>query len=579
MYCPECGTKIEDNNRFCPECGAKIEEVKSGAGTSQEVNTAADEGGKGYEVFARGILFTNITLLAKSMGCSNNDVAALLQQFIDIKAEAGIEYNLLDAGNYTYKKEGFFGKSRTVALDENSEVWDYTDVLYDYYKRLSKENKCEVQYLFIVGGDNVIPMPCIKHYIPNDKHDDTIDTDILYAYPYGRDMLPLIENQEIFKYDQLFFLGRLPFGTDASLTDLANYLQRDINYTCGIPFQGGYGQCDPNWKNTSLKVAKNFYRYFRNFDGRLSSEYYFNRLILSPMVYVGNVADIFHTDASLFYFNLHGGKAVESRGYAGAELGGARTFAVLSPEHLATCKQPNIVVSEACYGGRFIGLDKQHSMMLSAIHTNSMSFVGSSRVAWGGCDTPTTTPQNAYIGNADIIAQSFTEAVLQGYTTGQAMFIARSNVLKAHKEGDPKAALTIVEFNLYGDPTMFFVGEEENDKASKEVELTPYADKDAKLGCKVNEVSSTTSGSILDMVRNAVDANIMSIHQTIGKYLYENFNIEPRQPSCVLRMQYNSGNEEYSFKYTTSDNDSETPMYIDVRTSKDGNILSVESSK
>ncbi len=583
MFCPECGTKIEDSNRFCPECGTKIEEVKVNeqiVTTQEELPTNSNEEDKSdSEVFARGILFTNTNLLAKSMECSTDDITTLLHKFIEIKAEAGIKYHLLDAADYTYQKEGFFSKARRVSLNEKSDVWDYTDILYDFYKRLSKKKGNEPNYLFIIGGDDVIPMPCVKHYIADDKHDDSIDTDILYAYPYGKQMLPLLENQEIFKYDQLFFIGRLPFGTDASINDLSSYLQRDINNTYGIPFNEAYGQCDPNWKNTSSKVAKGIYRYFRNFDGRLSNEYYFNRIILSPMVHAGNVAEIFHKDASLFYFNLHGGKALQSRGYAGAEQGGSRTFSVIVPEHMATCEQSNIVVSEACYGGRFIGFDKHHSMLLSSIHTNSMAFVGSSRVAWGGCDRPTTTPQNAYIGNADIIAQSFIDAMLQGYTTGQAMFIARSQVLQQHQEGDPKAALTVVEFNLYGDPIMFFDIDSEDNKSAKEVELVPYADKDATLGCKTSEIQSSNSGSILDQVRNAVNANIMQIHQTIGTYLYKNYGLEPRQPQSIIRMQYNNGKEEYSFNYATSDKDSETPMYMSVTTSVNGDILSVESSK
>lgn len=169
--------------------------------------------------------------------------------------------------------------------------------------------------------------------------------------------------------------------------------------------------------------------------------------------------------------------------------------------------------------------------------------------------------------------------MLQGYTTGQAMFIARSQVLQQHQEGDPRAALTVVEFNLYGDPIIFFDIDSEDNKSAKEVELVPYADKDATLGCKTSEIQSSNSGSILDQVRNAVNANIMQIHQTIGTYLYKNYGLEPRQPQSIIRMQYNNGKEEYSFNYATSDKDSETPMYMSVTTSVNGDILSVESSK
>ena len=71
MFCPECGTKIEDSNRFCPECGTKIEEVKVNeqiVTTQEELSTNSNEEDKSdSEVFARGILFTNTNLLAKSM--------------------------------------------------------------------------------------------------------------------------------------------------------------------------------------------------------------------------------------------------------------------------------------------------------------------------------------------------------------------------------------------------------------------------------------------------------------------------------------------------------------------------------
>ena len=50
----------------------------------------------------------------------------------------------------------------------------------------------------------------------------------------------------------------------------------------------------------------------------------------------------------------------------------------IEPEHMMTCEEPNIVISEACYGGRFIGLDKRHSMMLASLFTNTLAFVGSS---------------------------------------------------------------------------------------------------------------------------------------------------------------------------------------------------------
>ncbi|MFR7812228.1 MAG: hypothetical protein ACLU4N_25005 [Butyricimonas faecihominis] len=106
----------------------------------------------------------------------------------------------------------------------------------------------EYRNTYFIGSNDIIPMPCIRHYISDDANDDSIDTDILYAYPYGKEMLALLENQEAFTYDQLFFVGRLPLGEDASFEDLRDYLERDVNYSLGFPMNEAYGQCDPTEK-------------------------------------------------------------------------------------------------------------------------------------------------------------------------------------------------------------------------------------------------------------------------------------------------------------------------------------------
>lgn len=576
MYCPECGNKIEEGARFCSECGTKIEQQQVASPTAPDNEDSSSDKKRDY--FASCIIFTNITLLSASLKTTPNEVKELINQFIEFRKSSGLLYKLVDVGNYTYHKSSFFSSSKKVSLTAESSLWDYMDILMDVHNN----EKTESQYLFIIGGNDVIPMPCVKHYIPNDKHDDSIDTDILYAYPYGSQMLPLLENQKIFQEEQLFFVGRLPFGTDATINDLCNYLQRDIDCAGGVPYTEAYGQCDPNWKNVSTKVAQRIVSQMRNFDGRLSDEYYYNRIILSPMVDDGNVTQIFNTNASLYYFNLHGGNAIKVRGYAGAPRGECRTRMVIQPEHIATAAQPNIVVCEACYGARFIGLDKHHSMLLSSIHSKTMTFLGSSRVAWGCVDSPSTTPQNALISNADIMANRFVSALLDGYTTGQAMFIARSEILKNSKAGNLHSALTIVEFNLFGDPLVYMnVNNNKSASKLKQIKSTPFLPKDEHIGCDIEVVSNKeeANDSILARVRSAVDANIAQIHDTIGNHLYKNFGLTPRPAESVFKIRYSDGCEEYNFKYKSNDNDSETEMYYLVTATNDGKIKEINASK
>lgn len=640
MFCPNCGNEVEKTDLFCENCGFSLKEyfeednkqnthimnenIISDSQTADVVNTVSESGlckffdlksfltkfaaGIALKLFSNNIseilytaylafdvcakdtkdsvlpsciIFTNIKSLARSMNTEQKELKSLFNAFIKEKSSVGLHYHLLDAGDYTFQKKGLWSGGKHVSLDSDNDVWDYMDVLADFNEKVTKSTGKAPEYLFIVGGDDVIPMPCIKHYIRNDKHDDTIDTDLMYAYPYGKKVLPLFENMEIFKYDQQFFVGRLPFGNDASIDDLYNYLNRDLEQTMGVPLKEAYGQCDPNWKNVSVTVADEVIsgNYMRNYDGRLTNEHYYKRMILSPMIYNENVGQIFNVDAELYYYNLHGGNAVRSKGYFGALLGTNQTVPVIEPEHLAKCENPNFIISEACYGARFIGLDKNHSMMLSSIHNKTMAFVGSSRVAWGAVDQNNST--NVGLCYADVLAKFYMKALMQGMTAGQALFMARYSVLQSCHAGDLKAALTVTEFNLYGDPLMLMGVPKEKVASGKAViPSTPFHEKDVVVGCEVEEVKCKDAEvSLLSRVRNAVDNNIMQIHDRINKQLYANYGIEPRNIDSIFNIRYADGHQELEFNYVMSDKESEIPVYMSVTSTSDGNVTNVTTSK
>ena len=577
MFCPECGNRIEDQNiHFCPECGARIE---------QESNTEKKAPVKPHPqgMSMHGLIFTNLNLLAEKTGTDEQSLMAIFDAFIRQKREYGISYKLVDAGNYTYRKSGFWGNSKKVHLKITSPLWDYMDILMDVHNGEQAAGDEISQYLFIIGGSDIIPMPCIHHYIPNDSNDDSIDTDMLYAYPYGKEMITLLENQAAFTYDQLFFVGRLPFGEDASLEDLCGYLERDIDYSNGFPMNEAYGQCDPHWKKVSSYVANDLLNgnYFRDLSRYLSPDHYYNRLLLSPMVVEGNLQQVFHTNASLYYFNLHGGEGLESRGYAGVMLNKEEYGALpaIEPEHMMTCEEPNIVISEACYGGRFIGLDQHHSMMLASLFTNTLAFVGSSRVAWGAVDDASSPQSGVSVSYADIIAGYFISAILQGYTVAEALFIARSAVLQGTIPGDPHAALTVVEFNLFGDPMTTMNVRTNLKSGNKATSKTTLVDPNTKIGCTIEKIKTEKgNGSILEQVRGAVNANIQQIHDTIGQHLYANYGIKPRPVEEVLKIKYSNGQEEMKFNYDLT-SERQIPTRFVVTTSSDGKIKSVYTTR
>ncbi len=563
MFCSECGYEIKEKSIwFCPECGTQVEKEET-----LTKNFPSDK--------ASGVIFTNIHLLAELLSITEQHLTKLLCAFIEEKNATGLSYKIVDAGNYTYQKKRFLGKVKTVHLNPNDSLWDYMDILMD----VCDKEPNQIRYLFIIGGDNIIPMPCIRHFIIGDEDSDQdIDTDILYAYPYGQEIAEAIHNQILFTYDPLYHVGRLPLAEDAQFNDLKNYLERDIQYSDGIPVNVAYGQCDPNWKLISGAVSSDLTqrKLLPNLSQQLTSDIYHRGLILSPMITDENVDRVFNETASIYYFNLHGSNGKEARGYFGQTIDKKWCVPVIEPENMASCKAPNIVFSEACYGGRFIGFDKRHSIMMSSLFGKTLSFVGASRVAWGAIDKAQSDANEVEIAYADILANIFVHCVLEGHTVAEALYLARAVLLNSGQLGDPYAAASAVEFNLYGDPSIKM---NLQNKVNKSIDAaSTLVKKGSIIGCSVKNVTDKSKSSILEMAREAVDINIKQIHSTINDYLYSNYKIQPRELNNVFKINYANKKEEMLFEYKMDINQT-LPGKLIVSTSSNGCIKKVYTSK
>jgi hypothetical protein len=179
-----------------------------------------------------------------------------------------------------------------------------------------------------------------------------------------------------------------------------------------------------------------------------------------------------------------------------------------------------------------------------------------------------------------VLAYTFMNALLQGYTVGQALFAARCAVFKA-RPGDLKTALTLVEFNLFGDPTLSFDVSGGKKIDAESLKKSNLMGTEEQLSCKVETMKSAgkAENSILSMVRSAVDANIMQIHQTIADHLYAHYGIEPRPADAVLAMHYADGREEMQFHYDSSPADRQVNSKYMVTTTKQGDIIDIHASR
>ncbi len=620
MFCPNCGTKCQDSDVFCGACGTRLPKIKSAepeqnsATHSEKPEPAAppqiptpqaapekpatqptvERPAEGIatpmansrprvtlndEQCAEGVILTHSKALAAKLKTDASIIVQLLTAYAEASLVRGIRYRVVDAANYMMLNPSAAG--RRVSLSPKDGWVEYTNLLTDHY-RYGRTNKGdETCYLFIVGGEDIVPMPVMRHYMASHPkfNDKDIDTDIPYAYMLGEQTYSMLDSGKIYEYEQYFHVGRLPFPLDASLDDLASYLRRASAASEGLSIESYYGQSNMPWGKESQVVCTPLRQAGVRPVSRPFNESYVDvkgkrfyvvqgELFYSPPVTADNIEQVFDPNATFYYFNLHGSNRPTDRGFYADYVGGA-----VMPEDIAKISHPNIFVTEACYGAKYQQYRRGESILLSAITGETILYLGSSRIAF--CN-------NRYsIDNSDRLANVFIAEVLSGKPAGEALYEARKSFFEYDNGRMYDQQMTsIAEFNLFGDPSLKV-------KAAKSgVQRTAGRKTLAGKGVKCVTESkclydakgeSNKPESILEQVRSAVDRNLMEIRKTIDKELYEQLGVEPRSLSHIFRKRFPDGKEFYSFDYAEQKDDVER-LHCAI-TDKDGNITTIISTK
>ena len=552
-YCFNCGAKIEENIRFCFQCGAKLKD-----------ETADDENLKFWAKPSdekEGIIMTNLDVLSQKFGVEENIIVELLHVYVQLLEDLSIiHYSLLDI--------------------DGSGTWeDHVDFLKNHYDSLSVKPK----YLFIVGGHDVIPMPEFANvaYYTGDSSDQTVDTDLPYAYlldvrrntniyeKYEKS----IYNLKIFRKNPRLYVGRLPFAKEATFDDLKNYLfQAGTFISDEMSITRGFGITNECWKKSSVETSEGIYRHgsFTRANDQKPTHYGYNELYVSPELKIEDINAIFDRDAGMYFFNLHGSSEpgnpnfvsdIERRTYPDA----------FTPGLIAAVNRQNIFVTEACYGAKYKSYDKRHSMLLSAINNKTILYLGSSRIAWG---------MDVGISQADVLCKTFlNELLLEGKSAGRTLTCARIAVLLS-AEKNPVSIVTAIEFNLFGDPSLCLPqgtkAQGKNVSDGNEIYKSSSSE-DSEDDTFTVDVLYTSDNSILNRVRNRVNENLQKIRTSINEHLYQYYNVEPRSLSRILSVKYGSGDEFFYFVYNLSTPDHQHYMlaYADDK----GQIKSILTSK
>jgi hypothetical protein len=588
MFCPECGKKCDDGMLFCWNCGTKLPVEHPSAPLSSPSVASASGGvdlGKREEPSVlgtnksdsglfEGVIFTNLQVLATKLETDAGTLRKLFEEYIGIALRAGIQYHLIDVSDYHLLNPEVNKKRRITSLSPSDSWVEHNYVLADYYRFGRNTSEDVANYLFIIGGNDVIPMPEVTHYIKDsDWSETTIDTDIPYAYILGEKTYPKLENAKIFEYEQYFYVGRLPMAAEASLDDLIAYLYRASQSFDEVSIERGFGLTDLTWLSASECVRTPFSRYnLYQGDDRLDDRIYTHNLYISPHVTSDLVDRVFDRQADLFYFNLHGSDAPTSNGfYTGYQN---VWYEAILPHQLASAEKPNMVVTEACYGAKFQDYNRGETMLLAAMGNNTLVYLGSSRTAWGACECSSETK----LDNADRITNAYMTKLLEGYSAGEALFLARQSFFEMGDSNFPPVrSATIVEFNLFGDPFIYCGSRSAAGKTVAPQEVKALTTEPINTVVESKNVYSAKPQSLLETVRGAVDRNLAMIRSTVDRELYQRLGVEPRQLSGVFRQRYGNGDEFYVFNYV--DDDNRFKRQYSATTDLKGKIMSIITTK
>jgi hypothetical protein len=324
--------------------------------------------------------------------------------------------------------------------------WALKLILRDLDSALRKRGEM-IGALLIVGGPEVVPF----HHLPNPVDDD--DPHVPSDNPYGtRD-----ENYFIPEWP----VGRLPGGSGGDPTTLLQALRRitDAHSSRQEPQpwfrkwlellfgwfwpdreteKASFGYTAAIWRKASLTVFRPI--------GEART------LLASPPSVADHLSWNGMTPARLGYYNLHGLEDTSEwygqRDPAVPFDGPDYPIALRTQDVLNSGKAPQLVFSEACFGGHIVGKSVDEALALKFIHAGTSAMIGCTCTAYGSIAPPLIA--------ADMLGHSFWTHLQDGLPAGEALRRAKIHLAQEmdQRQGylDGEDQKTLISFILYGDP-------------------------------------------------------------------------------------------------------------------------------
>lgn len=478
------------------------------------------------------IIYTNSTRLAAKYRCSQQDVISLLEK--NLTSQQVIDFFILDVAEY----QDEFGTKPT---------WEgHKAILADFMAGMGLSPSPRLA-LFIVGGDDVIPMPRIENPI---NEEEQLQADLLYCFasneidclnandaqcnvgrlPLESGSLPSSLTDDLQSYFNLSNM-MLNTGIDVNkvlMTSAESFLPAGNDMVRGLPVdklpQIPDTTCGNVFKSPRLAIDDEYvYKHYRREIGQ----------------------------ADMLMFNLHGSDARGYSSFYGEGIHGHNTPEAFSCEMLKY-SGARIFNTVACYGARYIGYNRKDSMLMSALYGGGVVlYAGSCSSALGRSGRANNAAQDILTpsGYSESFMKLYSLYLFGGITAGEAFLYAKCGYFNQCRslDGDDCALATVLMFNLFGLPVLSV--NKNTDVLQEARGLKNVSDtKIQKKSTRVLYEKKQESTAILTDVRMRVDSSLLKIKNTIQTKLYAYWGLNPADLEKVVEL-YDGKEKTFRFEY------------------------------
>mgnify|MGYP003417483819 CR=1 FL=1 len=493
----------------------------------------------------------------------------ILLPYIKVMRSQGIDYTLLDIADEEY--EDILSQGHT---------WQNCARILDRF--CEKNPEYIGGGLFIVGGQDIIPSPIVANPYWMTEDDKTkeihyreqeLEADLLFAY--RSDEIRFLEGNvldcEHFLCSNLqprFAIGRLPMENGVvnqeRQAEILGYFKRAVNSflasttkPLGIEIKNHLVTAAESFKliahvatqglpllpvqNVTGLVEENIFisprlNLVERDDKEKYGEEYFRQALKR---------------ADMLTFISHGASYADGDGCYGEGKDGEHGYTAFLPELLQICPA-KAIGSGCCWGARYIDYRVEKSMLLSAMAKDALIYIGACRSAIG-CGDDAIKAGYDLIG-CDALLSKCEHYLAQGFPAGIALHNAKMQ-MNMQLEGNI-ALLTILEFNLFGDPLLSFVPMiPQTDRKILENYHATEQDRQVLADMKTRtyeseNIQDESEMSLLDRIRQRTSANLTYIRDKVNKEVYAQYGLKPQELSSIVTVKKRGYSDGYIFRYT-----------------------------